>query len=145
MKRPPPSIQQAPTEAHGAKIEAMGAVRFAILTLLGALLSALAGAALVYMAVLHWQAGEFSMKGGRMVGATTSPVEFYLVTSAGLFVGLVLLASAPIQCTKLFAPAQERLELAASNSKLYGRTRSSLIIIAVVLCVFMAVAWVAGK
>jgi hypothetical protein len=101
-------------------------IRFILLTLLGAAVSAATGSMLVYLAMHAWQIGQISMRGGP-VTPSTHPITFVLMTGMAGVVGILLIVASPLVVLKNRAPASEQSEFAAINPKLYGKTRPTLI------------------
>ena len=117
-----------------------GALRFGFLTLLGALLSAVAGLSLLYLSTLAWQTGEFHTK-RTVLQVTVSPIQFYAITIAGALFGAALLLMTPWLCKKVIASPAERERFMQLHPKLYGPTRPSLLIAIGLLCAVGLVAW----
>lgn len=100
-------------------------IRFVLLTLLGAAVSAATGCMLVYLATHAWQVGQISMKGGPIT-PSTHPFTFVLMTGMAGVVGVLLIVASPLALLKIRAPASEQSEFGAINPKLYGKTRPAL-------------------
>jgi len=141
LSRSAQNIPQVLRSTFVKRLMTTGALRFALLTLLSALVSAAAGGALIYLSVLAWQSGEMHAKGG-IIRASTSPIQFYLATGGGSLLGLFLILGAPWLCIKAFASADERARLTQLNPKIYSPVRPSLRIGILLVATTLLVAWI---
>lgn len=117
----PPSSMNWPTR-----------IRFALISLLHAVVSAAVGSLLVRLAFRAWQNGSISMK-GRSITPSDHPIEFVFATALAGLGGVFLICVSLLLLVKIFAPAAEQAQIAADNPKIFGQTRPVLVWVLVAL------------
>lgn len=111
-------------------------LRFAMLTVMGAVTSACLGAGLLRVAYVCWESGEM---GGRRsdLSAANDPFLFHFMLGFAALMGAALVAFAPYMVSRIWATPAQQEAFAVLAPKIYSPTRPSLIVMFTVLVLFI--------
>jgi len=120
-------MQLRPNSADRSFRERFQEARFVALTLVAFVVTAAAGAMLVYVAYRVVLDGEFSSRRfGVSLRVETDPVAFYVIVLFELVVGLTFFVGSPLLLTFLLRSPSQRRSIESLLPNTYGRVRPSL-------------------